>query len=211
MTILSMSKTMTPQQINELLRSTRNQKFRNRSEQQLIGFNMTAEHVREKYRTGTYTVYAPSSDLLSLYDKCWVTYKKATDENKKNQASIPPSLVYRLRFLEQYPPRGRHQRMCEVLEEQGYGDLLHTMKNTWTKDIYNGTYKWLTTDVAPKQTFELQGDAYDYLQQLHPKKLAGNRINQQIQPHSKENPVLEHMWWIGPMAGWSIIYKENNQ
>jgi hypothetical protein len=160
---------------------------------------------RHRYGKGTYIVRSPGCDLLDFYDNEWLSYKNG----KSKQATLPPSIIYRIRHAEQYAPRTRHSRIVEILEQEGYGDVVKNSATCFTKDVFNSMYKWLPTTPHESWEFREQTEAYNFVKELFPNKFKGKRLNQQIQPYSKINPITTHMWWMSQPAGWSIIYVED--
>jgi len=202
-----MSKTMTPQEINELLRSTRDQAFRKKPQQYIDVANNSRAHNLLNYGKGTYILRSPGNDLLDFYD----TQMLNLDSTSKAFSKIPPSVVYHYRFEHEYPAelfdKSKNYGRYAYLRDQ-LSNYFVSADNTYWSQVYYTRMKWLVDKPHKEYKFKLKSEVDDFaLKQFGQKishKLATQKASKQL-----KIPVHQTMFWRGKVAGWSIIYVEN--
>ena len=217
-------KYLTPEEINARLRSTRDQKFRTKTEEQLLGRQKASISQKlyyqnnpdakkrvsknsrmanlETYSRGTYIVRSPGNDLLDFYD---MMHKRKIDAPKSNITPIPPSRIFEFRFRTELPnTSGANQfsgpTQVEIYRNvcKPYADNHDSKKVTIDKKVL---YKWLVDKPSVQKEFKLAKHAVDYLSKLRGSQHLGLRLF----VHT-DNQVFEDLFWKGPLAGYSIIF-----
>lgn len=219
-----MAKHLTPKQLNELLQSTRDQKFRTKSENQLLGRAMASAKVKmfyeqnpdamkvkankvkqsnlNVYSKGTYIVRSPGNDLLDFYDRM---HKEKVEAPKNNITPIPPSRIYQFRYKTELPDVfGANQfsglTQTDIFRNvcKPYADNFNSQKIAIDKKVL---YKWLVDKPSEQTKFKLGSHAVDFLSKIKGSSQRGLKIA----VHTK-NPVYEQMFWKGTLAGWSVVF-----
>jgi len=169
---------------------------------------------REVYDIGTYILRSPGSDLLEFYDSMMLR----EDPNSKAYSYIPPSLVHRFRYTEDYPK----ETLCL---KYNYGknayvrDCLKNYHDTDDMSYWNQTlktrYDWLTNQPHTEYKFNTRVDLLDFLREKFSQKGFSSNLNPNAVitgNYNKENEIIfEEMWWRGDLAGWSIVFVPNEK
>lgn len=145
---------------------------------------------KERFTDFTYIVRTPGNDLLDFYDQHW----KA---GLLGKCFIPPSVIFQLRFREQYEPRGKAKRIREVVSE--YVNL-DEMGDSFLKDTLKFNYKWLVDEPHKSFEFESQQEIIDHIASTYNRKSP----NVHITPYA-DQPVMEYVYTIGNLAGVSMV------
>jgi len=169
---------------------------------------------REVYDIGTYILRSPGSDLLEFYDSMMLR----EDPNSKAYSYIPPSLVHRFRYTEDYPTQ-------TLSKKYNYGkgayirDRLKNYHDTLDLTYWNQTFKtrydWLTNQPHTEYKFDTRVDLLDFMRE----KFSQRGFHWNVNPnalitgnHNKENEIIfEEMWWRGDLAGWSLVFVPNEK
>ena len=169
---------------------------------------------REAYDIGTYILRSPGSDLLEFYDSMMLR----EDPNSKAYSYIPPSLVHRFRYTEDYST-------VSFGKKYNYGkgayvrDRLSNYYKTSDLSYWNQTlttrYDWLTNEPHTEYKFDTRVDLLAFLREKFSQKGFNSRINPNAVitgNYNKHNELIfEEMWWRGELAGWSIVFIPNEK
>lgn len=150
---------------------------------------------KERFAHQQYVFRTPGSDLLDFYDKMW------TQRDAKIKCRIQPSVVYQLRFLEEYERGKKQKKVLDICSK--YIDVTN-INQTFAKDTLKFNYKWLTTEKSKQYTFETQQEVLDFLLKEYNTK-SYIPVNPNAKKHEKQE---EYMWWHSKLVGCSIIVKE---
>ena len=147
---------------------------------------------KERYNDTVYVFRTPGNDLLDFYDRM-------QKEQAFSKCVIPPSVVFQIRFREQYPIGKKMSRIKEICKP--YIDF-DTMKpgNSFTKDIHKRAFKWLVDEPHEAYEFDTYQGILDFiLKEYNSKSFIP------ISPYSKTKPKTEHVFKHSKLAGCSII------
>jgi hypothetical protein len=150
---------------------------------------------KERFAHQQYVFRTPGSDLLDFYDKMW------EQRDAKMKCRIQPSVVYQLRFLEEYEKGKMQKKILDICSK--YIDVTD-INETFAKDTKKHVYKWLTTEKSKQYTFDTQQEVLDFLLKEYNTK-SYIPVNPNAKKHEKQE---EYMWWHSKLVGCSIIVKE---
>lgn len=150
---------------------------------------------KERFAHQQYVFRTPGSDLLDFYDKMW------EQRVAKFKCRIKPSVVYQIRFLEDYEKGKMQKKILDICSE--YIDV-SDVNETFAKELRKKHYKWLTTKKSKQYTFDTQQEILDFLLKEYNTK-SYIPLNPNAKKHERRD---EHMWWHSKLIGCSLILKE---
>ena len=145
---------------------------------------------KERFAHIKYVFRTPGNDLLDFYDKM----REKREATGKSQ--IKPSVIYQIRYVEQYEKGFMNARVREILSE--HVDL-SKQSECFCGDVRKRHMKWLTTEKSKQYTFSTQKEILDFLEKEY-----NTKSYIPINP-TADKPVYEHMWWHGKLVGCSLI------
>jgi len=172
------------------------QRWNNTSEQKRKEFGKKISRTLRDKSDGYYIVRSPGNDLLDFYDHKWRELQdkiNSRSDAQNNVGLVPPSVVYRIRYVEVYEKNKKAQRIKEILKD--YVDLSKQNK-LYYMGMEKTAHKWLTNKPHEEWRFETKTDAYDFVQ----KKTKQNVDRLPI----KQNDGI--MWTRDRARGWSIVW-----
>ena len=149
------------------LKSEKNlQRWQNTTAEQREQHGKKISKSKQETLEGYYIVRSPGNDLLDFYDyKFKENYERVLERGpgaKNNVGQVLHSVVYRIRYVEQYEQGKKAQRIKQILSE-------HVDLSKQTRLFYQGAeytlHKWLTNKPSQQWVFKTKTEAYDFVQQ----------------------------------------------
>lgn len=144
---------------------------------------------KERFANIQYVFRTPGSDLLDFYDEMH-------EKRQAKKCHVKPSVIYQIRFKEQYTKGHMNARVREVLSE--HLDLSKESE-CFVGDMRKKAMLWLTPEKSKQFIFNSRHALIEFLEKEYDSK-----SSIPVTPFADE-PVFEHMWWHSKLVGCSLI------